>query len=53
MSQVEAPVATAGQEEEMNKWSELEINFLNEWMNRRLLKRWKAYLDTLQPEENS
>jgi hypothetical protein len=51
MSQVEGPVLTAEQEE-MDKWSELEIRFLNEWMNRRLLKRWKAYLDTLQPEEN-
>lgn len=52
MNQVEAPEVTA-EREEMNKWSELEISFLNEWMNRRLLKRWKAYLDTLRSQEKS
>jgi hypothetical protein len=51
MNQLEAPVVTA-EKEEMNKWSELEISFLNEWMNRRLLKRWQAYLDTLLSGEN-
>ena len=32
--------------EEMRRWAELEINFLNWWMNRRLLKAWEASQDT-------
>jgi hypothetical protein len=31
--------------EEAKRWTELEQEFLNYWMNRRLEKRWEEHLD--------
>lgn len=39
-----ASTATAEEQAEMDKWNELELTFLNEWMNRRLWKRWEHHL---------
>jgi hypothetical protein len=39
---------TEAQEQEAMRWRELEIQFLNEWMNRRLWKRWEAYLQSVE-----
>jgi hypothetical protein len=44
---------TAEEVKESRKWSEIEIGFLNFWMNRRLMKRWKEFQDTLRSKENS
>lgn len=44
---------TAEEQEESRRWSEIEISFLNYWMNRRLMKRWQEFQDTSQAKENS
>jgi len=42
---------TAEEAKESRKWTELELDFLNRWINRRGMKRWQAHLGTLQQEE--
>ena len=45
---------TAEELEMAKMWTELESNFLNRWMNRRLWKRWEEHLqDTSQHKETS
>jgi len=40
--------------ETARKWAEVESNFLNQWMNRRLWRRWEEHLqDTSQRKELS
>src|ERR1700694_985908 len=34
-------------------WTELESNFLNRWMNRRLWKRWEEHLQDTSPHTES
>jgi hypothetical protein len=47
----EANELSLAQLEEAKRWAELEEEFLNRWMNRRLIKQWQTHLDTLQQEE--
>ena len=39
--------------ETAKKWAEIESNFLNRWMNRRLWKRWEEHLQDTSPHKES
>jgi hypothetical protein len=41
----------AQQSDEAKRWTELESDFLNRWMNRDLTKRWEKYLLDKSPQE--